>query len=70
METQNKTIKHHLQKIGPITQLFALNQYGVGRLASRIHELKNDHGLNIEKRMVKNRRKVGGSHFAEYYLDA
>lgn len=70
METQIQQIKHHLEKIGPITQIEALNKYGVGRLASRIHELRTDHGLSIQKIMVKNRRKVGGARFAEYYLDA
>ncbi len=70
METQVKQIKHHLEKIGPITQIEALNKYGVGRLASRIHDLKTEHGLKIEKIMVKNERKLGGARFAEYYIDA
>lgn len=70
METQIQQIKNHLEKIGPITQIEALNKYGVGRLASRIHELRTDHGLAIQKIMVKNRRKLGGARFAEYYLDA
>ena len=70
MESQVQTIKRHLEKIGPITQIEALTKYGVGRLASRIHELRTDHGLAIQKIMVKNRRKLGGARFAEYYLDA
>ena len=70
MKSQVQQIKSHLEKIGPITQSEALTKSGVGRLASRIHELRTDHGLAIHKIMVKNQHKIGGARFAEYYLDA
>lgn len=69
MITSQKTaIKRHLETEGSLSQIQALKKYGCGRLASRIHELRTDDHLDIQTRLIKNRKK--GGNFAEYYLNA
>ena len=41
-KSQNEAVKYHLEEIGPIDHITALNLYGIARLASRIHELKKE----------------------------
>lgn len=38
--TQCQRIIRHLQEIGPIDDLTAYSEYGIRRLAARIHDLK------------------------------
>ena len=54
--TQNERIIAHIEEYGSITQLEALNDLGVMRLASRISDLRRK-GYNIEAKTerVKNR---------------
>jgi hypothetical protein len=54
--TQNKRILEYLKEFGSITQLEALRDLGVMRLASRVSDLRSQ-GYNIvsERESVKNR---------------
>ena len=55
--TQEQRIMQRLQK-GPITQMEAINELGVMRLASRISALKQK-GEPIKKRMITVRNRYG-----------
>lgn len=54
--TQNERILDYMERFGSITQIEALNELGVMRLASRISDLRK-HGYHIhsENITVKNR---------------
>ena len=39
-KSQTELILEHMQEVGPISQLDALKEYGIMRLASRINDLK------------------------------
>ena len=54
--TQNQRILDFIEETGGITQLEALNELGVMRLASRISDLrKRGHRITSEMKPVKNR---------------
>jgi len=54
--TQNQRIMDYIEETGGITQLEALNELGVMRLASRISDLrKRGHKITSEMQPVKNR---------------
>lgn len=55
--TQHERIMNRLEK-GPLTQLDAINELGIMRLASRISELKKS-GAPIVSRMVKINNRFG-----------
>lgn len=61
-EPQNKQIRAHLMSGKSLTPLEALNLYGCFRLASRIHEIK-DQGVDIDKIMVDVGRKKVAMYF-------
>ncbi len=63
MTNQTQRILTHLQRIGPITPLEALQNYGCFRLGARIWDLKQA-GHNIRTNTIKQGRK----HFACYEL--
>lgn len=66
--TQNDRIMNHLQEHGTITQLEAMQEYGIYRLASRISDLRKE-GIKIDRTMVKGKNRYGESTcFAEYRL--
>ena len=67
-KSQNEAVKYHLEEIGPIDHMTALNLYGIARLASRIHELKKE--LEIETKMVKSviSRNKKAVKFARYSI--
>lgn len=56
--TQKQMILGYLQGGGTITQGQALRWYSVGRLASRINDLRND-GYNISAKMVTEKNQFG-----------
>jgi len=57
--SQRETVLKHLQEMGPLTPLEAMYQYGIGRLAARIRELRQDgHPIRTEQ--------DGPSDFATY----
>lgn len=61
--TQKQAILTHLQTVGAITPLEALQRYGCFRLGARIADLKAD-GVAIKTQMVKE----NGKRFAKYEL--
>jgi len=66
--TQCELILRHLRKGYGITQLDALRWYGCARLASRIHDLKED-GHKIIARTIEVERQTGGTaRVCEYKL--
>lgn len=64
-ESQLSRIKNHLLKGYGISPLFALNRFGCFRLAARISDLKNDHGMNIKTEMIE----YDDKRFARYTLN-
>ena len=62
--SQTTRILAHLEKGRSITPIYALNNFGCMRLASRIEELRSK-GYRINTRMVKNR---SGARYASYSL--
>lgn len=68
MPTQCERLQKFLEVNGKINPLQAWELLGIYRLASRIHELR-DEGLEIETRNVKVQNKFGEDcHVAEYAL--
>lgn len=68
--TQRMRIMRHLKAGKSITQLEALRDYGIMRLASRISELKK-RGEPILKTTREGVNKYGETYrYAEYYLKA
>jgi len=68
MPTQRELVLQHLRQGEPITQFQALRDYGIQRLAARVHELRQD-GHPVEDRTVEVRRAHGGTaRVSEYYL--
>lgn len=66
--TQNEIIIRHLKTFGRITPVEAMNEYGIMRLASRIHDLKQEgYRISSENKVSINRfgEKV---HYASYRL--
>ena len=67
--TQCDKILFHLQTIGPITPVEALDQYGCFRLAARVAELKAE-GYPITSEIVSKRNRFGETvRFAKYRLE-
>lgn len=67
--TQKERVLEHLNSYGSITQLEAIKEYVIMRLASRIKDLKND-GYSIKKEMVESKNRWGEIvRFAKYTLN-
>lgn len=68
--TQCDIILDILEGGGTITNREAMFDYGIGRLASRINDLKRQ-GYPVKSRSKKVPNRLGGtSTVAEYYMDA
>lgn len=66
--TQNQKILRHLRDYGSITQMEAINDYGIMRLASRISDLKRM-GHPIRKEMVSGKNRYDErTSYAKYSL--
>lgn len=66
--TQCDRIMRHLDEHGSITQLEALGEYGIMRLASRISDLRRN-GNNIVKDTVTGKNRYGEPvSFARYRM--
>ena len=66
--TQCQRIIRHLQEIGPIDDLTAYSEYGIRRLAARIHDLKVQ-GYDIETETHNGKNRYGeATHYAVYIL--
>lgn len=67
--TQCDKILFHLQTIGSITPVEALDQYGCFRLAARVAELKAE-GYLITSEIVSKKNRFGETvRFAKYRLE-
>lgn len=67
--SQNSRILDYMILHGSITALEAVNNLGVMRLASRVHDLK-DRGHNIVTVMVEGVNRFGETtKYARYYLN-
>lgn len=67
--TQNEKVLNYMEKFGSITQLEALADLGIMRLASRISDLKKD-DYKIKKEMIKSKNRFGENiQFARYSLE-
>jgi hypothetical protein len=57
--TQCQNIPHHLESVGPLTPLDALNLYGCFRLTSRIWDLKQEgHEIFTGRKDLPNGKSV------------
>lgn len=66
--TQTEEVYNYLRKNGSITQLEALRELGIMRLASRISEM-NKAGISVKREMVEVRARNGRkAHVAKYSL--
>jgi hypothetical protein len=66
--TQCERILRHLEDFGSISQLEAIAEYGIMRLASKITDLKRQ-GYLISANMVKGKNRYGEpTHYAVYRL--
>lgn len=66
--TQCDRLIRYMKDCGSITQMDAIQQLGIMRLASRISELRKS-GYDIEKRMIKGKNRYGESvSWASYSL--
>ena len=63
IRTQVFKVRQHLKSGKTLTAAEAWYQYGIGRLAARIHELRWS-GVKVKSRLVRK----GGKRFAEYSL--
>lgn len=67
--TQCDLVLRHLKDYGEISQLDALREYGIMRLASRVSELKK-RGVNISVTMATGRNRYGEkTRYAIYELN-
>lgn len=67
--TQNEKVLDYMQRFGSITQLEALSDLGIMRLASRINDLKKQ-GHCVKKEMVSKKNYKGETiRFARYSLE-
>ena len=68
MTTQNERIMRHLQDYGSITQLEAISEYGIMRLASRVSDLRQM-GHPIRREMVTGTNRYNEkTYYARYSL--
>lgn len=66
---QTERILEYMQTFGSITTAQAFTDLGVARLASRIHDLR-DQGYVITREMVSAKNRYGETvHFARYSLE-
>ena len=56
--TQCEQVLHHMQTLGSITSLEAMQEYGIMRLASRITDLRRQ-SVAITKQTVKGKNRYG-----------
>ena len=68
--TQSQRILRHLEDFGSITQMDAIRDYGIMRLASRVNDLRKD-GHPIITERVEGRNRYGEKcHWARYRMGA
>jgi hypothetical protein len=68
--TQSQRILRHLEDYGSITQMDAIRDYGIMRLASRVNDLRRE-GHPIITERVEGRNRYGERcHWARYRMGA
>lgn len=66
--TQRQQVLHHLRNYGSLTPREAFLEYGIQRLAARIHELRSD-GHDIQTQMTTVHTRSGDTtEVAKYVL--
>lgn len=66
--TQCQKVLRHMDMIGPINPMVAIQEYGIMRLASRISDLRKK-GYLIQKKLIHGTNRFGEpTHYAEYRL--
>ena len=64
MQSQNEAILAHLERGHSITPLEALRRFGCFALNSRISQLRNDRGFDIDDAWVRH----NGKRYKKYFL--
>lgn len=67
-ERQKDMVLDYMREYGSITQLEALLELGVMRLASRINELAKEHDIGRETIDVPRKRRPGHAKVRKYWL--
>ena len=68
--TQRERILRHLREVGSITNAEAMNEYGIGHLASRISEMRQE-GLPIVSTTETSKNRYGEKvSYSRYRLEA
>jgi hypothetical protein len=68
--TQTERILRHLEDYGSITQMDAMQDYGIMRLASRVNDLRRE-GHPIVTEVVEGRNRYGEkTRYARYRMGA
>lgn len=66
--TQCERIVRHMNDIGSIDPMIAMQDYGIMRLASRISDLRRM-GIPVQREMVRHVNRYGEiTHYARYSL--
>ena len=69
LSSQCERLLAELQDGRHLTQLDALHQLGIGRLASRVHDLRKA-GWPVRDRTIGVVTTTGTAHVSEYWMDA
>lgn len=66
----NKTlaVKKHLETVGHITSLEAINLFGATRLSGIIYNLRNSYGMNIRNKKNKTIDRFGHTCYFDTYV--
>ena len=65
-DTQEAQVLRHIDTNGSITPMEAIEEYGITRLAARIHDIER-HGVIIDREMVYTKNRFGKSvHYMRY----
>lgn len=68
--TQKEIVLRHMKEMGSISSFEAFTEYGITRLAARIHDLRED-GYNIKASVHDARNRYGKKvRFERYTLEA
>ena len=68
--TQSQRILRHLEDYGSITQMDAIMDYGIMRLASRVNDLRKDGHPIVSERVEGTNRYGEKCHWARYRMGA
>lgn len=65
-DTQEAQVLRHIDTNGSITPMEAIEEYGITRLAARIHDIER-HGVIIDREMVYTKNRFGKPvHYMRY----